>query len=217
MERTGKLRIKLTDASSGEPAEGTVDLNFRHQELAGERRTVRDIDASKAIVVTELLAQPRGFYELEITSGIYQKERCFVLVQSDESTSLELALQRKEPREPDEPAPTGEIRISRDLTPRRTIDLIRALATDDSFRSTLERNPQEALARFDISIPRESIPAEIRLPPKEDFRAAFDAASLGNDLVLPAPSAQSPVFWVFLVFAAFFAFFGAGIAASSTE
>lgn len=96
------------------------------------------------------------------------------------------------------------VRISSELMPREAIEFLQRLAFDDDFRSDLQRRPKATLRRFKINIPDELIPDDIVLPPKDDLRVAVESASMGDDLVMPAPVAA--VFWVFLAFFAFFAF-----------
>jgi hypothetical protein len=64
---------------------------------------------------------------------------------------------------PDEPT---EIRLG--MSREEAYDFLRRLAEDDEFRTELEANPREVLARYRVTIsPDEAIPVGAKLPPKE--------------------------------------------------
>lgn len=58
-------------------------------------------------------------------------------------------------------------------TPSGQLAILRMAAEDDSFRSQLRQNPVEILASHGLSVDPESVPATVKLPAKEEIRAAL--------------------------------------------
>ncbi|MFP5317389.1 MAG: NHLP-related RiPP peptide [Acidimicrobiia bacterium] len=79
------------------------------------------------------------------------------------------------------------------VTPDDAKAFATALAEDDDFRAQLKQNPEEALARYGITIPPGQVKPPVELPSKEQLRKVLDS--------------QEEAFWVFIAFGAFLAFF----------
>ena len=81
-----KLRLDLVDVYGRRLGE-KVDLEFRHQTLS-DRRTVRGVDASKKIVVSDLRGAPQGLYQVEIDPPAYLPVGQFVNLKASGFTDL---------------------------------------------------------------------------------------------------------------------------------
>ena len=71
------------------------------------------------------------------------------------------------------------------LSSEQAADFLRRLATDDDFRSQLERSPQEAFAASGIPAPADALTGDVRVPPKAALLAIFGPA---------LPTAERPSF-----------------------
>lgn len=69
MERTGRLRLDLMDVY-GKRLQERVDVFLRHHELS-DTVAVRDADASKRLLITNLHGVPRGLYRMAIDPPSY--------------------------------------------------------------------------------------------------------------------------------------------------
>ena len=86
MARDGKLRLDLVDVY-GQRLKEKVDILLAHQGLT-DRRLVRFADASRKIVVPDLLGPPNGLYKLEIVPPSYLSMGRFVTVKSGQGAEL---------------------------------------------------------------------------------------------------------------------------------
>jgi hypothetical protein len=69
MDRTGRLRLELIDVH-GKRLNERVDIFLRHHELT-DTVAARDIDASKVILIKDLIPNPRGLYRIFIDPPSY--------------------------------------------------------------------------------------------------------------------------------------------------
>ncbi len=67
-------------------------------------------------------------------------------------------------------------RIQVDITPRRAVEFVRRLASDDDFRDEFERDPEKVLREYHIHLPQEYLPDQVTLPPKEDIEDRISSA-----------------------------------------
>ena len=94
----------------------------------------------------------------------------------------------------------GEIRIS--TTPEEALDLLERLASDDAFRTRLERSPRKVLEEFHFYIPQDEMPERVELPPEEELRG------LVEEMREAVASKEPGQFWRFKLFTAFARFKG---------
>jgi hypothetical protein len=71
-----KLRLNLVDVSGKRLGE-LVDIDFRHQTLS-EHKVLRQVDASKRIVISALRGNPMGLYRMDIDPPAYLPVSQFV-------------------------------------------------------------------------------------------------------------------------------------------
>ena len=86
MDRDGALQLDLLDVY-GDHVQEKVDIYLRHQTLAAEQRIARGVDASKSILIKQLLGAPQGLYRIEIYAPSYLPTSWFVNVKSGGVTS----------------------------------------------------------------------------------------------------------------------------------
>ncbi|MBX5493996.1 MAG: hypothetical protein IRZ15_01550 [Bryobacteraceae bacterium] len=86
MNRDGALQLDLVDVY-GDHVPEKVDIYLRHQTLAAEQRVARGIDASKSILIKQLLGTPQGLYRIEVHAPSYLPTSWFVNVKSSGVTS----------------------------------------------------------------------------------------------------------------------------------
>jgi hypothetical protein len=91
-------------------------------------------------------------------------------------------------------------RVSLNMSAREAYEFALGLATDDELRERLEEHPYETLAQFHIYAPPGTLPDPVRLPGKDELRAALTDISLGGEF---RPVASD---WVWIAWFAFFAF-----------
>lgn len=83
---------------------------------------------------------------------------------------------------------------------------------DPKSRAEIERNPARAIASYGIQVPKDLLPASIKLPPVDEIQSLLKAIDTGQGTV----QVGTAIFIVFLAFFAFFAFRG-GAAAAAEE
>lgn len=83
-----------------------------------------------------------------------------------------------------------------DLTRRGASLFLRQLASDDSFRRRLRRNPRRALAEHGISVPEALLPSEISLPSKAELRGLEDYLAGRPNPKPPAAPPEFPCLWL---------------------
>lgn len=66
------------------------------------------------------------------------------------------------------------------LSPQVPQSFLDKVASDDLFRSELETDPQQALARFNILVDPAQIPERVTLPDKETLQAIAPTGSPGD-------------------------------------
>lgn len=103
MPSEGSLLITLVD-EKGEPAQGTADIDLRHEKGASERLVLKDVDASRPIKIEHLRAAPDGLYQLAIDASSFQPIRVIVGIRSDRPTETEIVLRGRKDRRPVEGA-----------------------------------------------------------------------------------------------------------------
>ncbi len=101
-------------------------------------------------------------------------------------------------REVEVPADYIDTPISISMTPAEAHDFITRLAGDDRFRSEIERDPANALARHGIHVPLEHIPAGATLPSKDALAKALANFKQSGEIDLAAMS--EPSGWPFMLF-----------------
>ena len=85
--------------------------------------------------------------------------------------------------------------VSISADPQAVLDFVKKLASDDTFRADLEKDPGKILSQSGIVI--SPMPANIKLPPKNIFADAIKNASATG------VSPQVSPHWAFLAFFAF--------------
>ena len=88
MSRPGQLRLELLDVH-GERLAEKVDIFLRHQTLT-EVRAARQVDASKRILIKDLVAAPQGLYSLQVDPPSYLPVSWFVNVAASGITERQL-------------------------------------------------------------------------------------------------------------------------------
>jgi hypothetical protein len=83
-----KLRLDLVDVYGKRLGE-RVDIDLRHQMLS-DHKVVRSVDASKKIIVSNLLGAPQGLYRVEIDPPAYLPVSQFVDMKASGFTDLEV-------------------------------------------------------------------------------------------------------------------------------
>jgi hypothetical protein len=81
-----KLRLDLVDVY-GERLGEKVDIDLRHQTLS-DHKVVRGVDASKKVIVSNLLGAPQGLYRIEIDPPAYLPVSQFVDIKASGFTDL---------------------------------------------------------------------------------------------------------------------------------
>lgn len=106
MSNEGILLLTLRDEAGGAIRE-KVATELRHERGATERKTFRDVDASRTIRIEGLRAAPDGLYQLSIDAPSYRPVRQVVNVRSGGATEVEVVLRSRETKE--EPAEEVEL------------------------------------------------------------------------------------------------------------
>jgi putative modified peptide len=83
-------------------------------------------------------------------------------------------------------------------SPDSAWELLNKLATDDSFRADLERDPAGTLARSNIAVG--SLPSRINLPSKQEIAAAMSQAGVSTAGQQVQPAAAHVAFLAFFAF-----------------
>ena len=96
------------------------------------------------------------------------------------------------------PAESFDTPISISMTPTEAHGFITRLAGDDSFRSEIERDPANALARHGIQIPLKHIPAGATLPSKDSLTKAL--ANFKHSGEIDFATMSEPSGWPFMLF-----------------
>jgi putative modified peptide len=76
------------------------------------------------------------------------------------------------------------------VTPRHGEELVRRLATDDTFRAQLTRDPASVLAEYHIDLSPTELPADVVLPSRSQMAEALRRMVAGH--LAPARTAFPP-------------------------
>lgn len=95
-------------------------------------------------------------------------------------------------------------RVGLTMTPAQAAIFMRKLATDDSFRRSLETNPREVLATNGISIPSDMLPKKVSLPPKTRIQEVIRAVN--SELETPTAGGLAAAFPLAFVLVLVFVF-----------
>ncbi len=99
--KKGRLRLTLLDPS-GRPLQDTVTIRLEHQVLS-DVRTVRNVDASKTIVIEALHQAPQGLYLLTVDPKHFRAAGQFIHIKASGDTEVELTFGGVEARAPEVP------------------------------------------------------------------------------------------------------------------
>lgn len=99
MAQDGRLILTLL-GPDGAPLEGKVDIFLEHQVLS-DRRAIRDADAAKKIVITELHRIPQGLYRLRVEPTGFRAAARFVNIAPSGDTEVELTFRDRTTSEED--------------------------------------------------------------------------------------------------------------------
>ena len=109
-----------------------------------------------------------------------------------------------DPEESDHLARIADVRITKSLSPRETFNLLLRMASDDSFRASIEHDPHGVLARFGIDVPSKDIPLQASLPPKDALRdVLLDIMADRQGAIAELPFNVDPMYWYFIDFLIF--------------
>jgi hypothetical protein len=98
----------------------------------------------------------------------------------------------------------GNTRISVNMTPGEILEFVLKLASDDEFRSRLEKVPHEVLEESHIRLPLPDVPLHVNLPPKDEMQRVIGDLLAGNEIKLAAlPFNVQPEYAFFIDFLIF--------------
>jgi hypothetical protein len=90
MSRSGQLRLELVDVLGDRLGE-KIDIFFRHQTLT-EVKAVRQVDASKRLLIKELRPVPQGLYRLQIDAPSYRPVNWLIVIAASGVTERQIVL-----------------------------------------------------------------------------------------------------------------------------
>jgi hypothetical protein len=98
----------------------------------------------------------------------------------------------------------ADARMGVNMTPREILEFVLKLASDDEFRTRLEKVPQEVLTEYHIDIPLQDVPLHVNLPTKDEMQRVIVDMLAGNEIKLAAlPFNIQPEYAFFIDFLIF--------------
>lgn len=72
------------------------------------------------------------------------------------------------------------------ISPRKMVNFLKDVITDDSLREDLKSNPETTLAKYNIEMPKGFDKSSINLPTKEEIREKVASYLKGEQFSFPA-------------------------------